>query len=122
MISTRLSCRVVNRPMFRLWLSTNHRPTAHANDTALWDRSVLSLSPSALSHPGPDEKSARSSARSFWHSCLGSPRVSGWQRDGLRIAGRCPGTDDIAPAWTVASFLRECCHVREDLSVPCKEP
>lgn len=112
------------RPMFKLWLSTNHRPTARANDTALWDRIRLIPFTKRIESPRPRREIDAIFRAEFpgilaWavRGCLE------WQRDGLGIAEAvAQATDDYrARMDVVASFLRECCHVREDLSVPCKE-
>jgi putative DNA primase/helicase len=108
------------RPQFKLWLSTNNRPTILGTDDAIWDR--IRLIPFTQRFDGnrqdpklPEKLRAELPGVLAWmvEGCLE------WQEHGLGEAEKVRVATDRyrAEMDTLASFLADRCVVREGLSV-----
>jgi len=109
------------RPVWKLWLATNHKPTIRGTDLAIWRR--IKLIPFNVAIPEPEQdRHLADKLRAEW------PGILAWALEGCitwQSCGGLPEAPEVTQATqdykdemdTLAMFIAECCDQGQGLQV-----
>ncbi|MBI4595133.1 MAG: hypothetical protein HY730_02015 [Candidatus Tectomicrobia bacterium] len=113
-------------PLFKIWLSTNHKPVIRGTDNAIWDR--IRLIPFTVRFEGKEKKPKNELMEAFKNEMPGILNwlVQGcldWQRQGLNPPKKVMGaTDDYRTEMDIlGNFINECCHLAKTAECTVKD-